>query len=455
MADGEDGESDGDVEVDGHDNSNNGFNPAVPIRVEPDRKYTAEVVVLLSSLCSKRHEFNTGQLVCNFLEIKRCHYKVVDANRDMRDGVLPEVERKVLETLLEETRKQSTDGTSLVLPRIFVDGVDLGDGEQLQSLEDDGMLEDVLRQTCCVSCNMQGRDPTATECVCGETFRELLPTVQTGSQASRLHLTDEHGRQYDDKHEYTPEPPGKVSSSRSMTRSLTIRVDADKGAAVERVKTRRASLASSSASASPVSPSKSVGSLGAASVGSPGSPAAASADPSSPAAHRLEAVAEGGSSASSAPAFAAFAASTDTAADDEAVPPEELVEEQTARKAIFALIDADDDQHITRCEWESAFDKIDGNTDGVISRKEWYISQGTARLFDSIKRGQLAAVSRAEWSSAFDMFDLDSNGKISAAEWLQVASLATPAVAEAPPLETVPEEVSAAEATVAATAENN
>merc|ERR1712096_248527 len=52
---------------------------------------------------------------------------------------------------------------------------------------------------------------------------------------------------------------------------------------------------------------------------------------------------------------------------------------------------------ITLDEWADAFDKLDSNHDGKISRKEWLLHVGDSVLFDLLTRTGVPAVNRAAW----------------------------------------------------------
>ncbi len=54
------------------------------VKVRPDEEYTAEVVILITTLGTKRTEYNAGKKARDLLEIKRVHHKIVDFNRDAR-----------------------------------------------------------------------------------------------------------------------------------------------------------------------------------------------------------------------------------------------------------------------------------------------------------------------------------------------------------------------------------
>jgi len=119
------------------------------LRVKPDRKYTAEVIILVTTLRSKRGDFNACRRLMEFLEIKRCHFKTVDMNQDAQ--VSPEqYEKQVMTEILKEKRLKyfeymvnEDDGTQRkvvtdepLIPQIFIDGINAGGLETLMSQED-------------------------------------------------------------------------------------------------------------------------------------------------------------------------------------------------------------------------------------------------------------------------------------------------------------------------------
>lgn len=116
------------------------------VRVTPDPKYSAEVVVLLTTLRAKRTEYNSGKRVKDMLEIKRVHYKAVDFNRDARQAGSGEVENLAIQKLLKAGKLMTDDDDGLILPQIFVDGQYVGGMEDLQGLEDDDRLEIILKR---------------------------------------------------------------------------------------------------------------------------------------------------------------------------------------------------------------------------------------------------------------------------------------------------------------------
>mmetsp|Transcript_52213 Transcript_52213/g.146529 ORF Transcript_52213/g.146529 Transcript_52213/m.146529 type:complete len:175 (-) Transcript_52213:284-808(-) len=141
------------------------------IRVPPDTRYTAEVVVLLTTLGAKRTEYNAGKRAKDLLEIKRVHFKPVDFNRLAREGAAEngEAENVAIQKLLNEGKLQTSgESGDVVLPQIFIDGQYIGGAEALQDMEDDGKLDEVLER----------RDPNWR-------IDEILPGMMTIEQCLR------------------------------------------------------------------------------------------------------------------------------------------------------------------------------------------------------------------------------------------------------------------------------
>ena len=122
------------------------------VRVLPDENWTAEVVILVTTLGTKRTEYNAGKRARDLLEIKRVHYKAVDFNRDARQSVV-EMQNEAIRRLTEEDSKyrklQTDEEDDLLLPQLFLDGIFVGDGDDVQGLEDDGLLDDLLIRAKC------------------------------------------------------------------------------------------------------------------------------------------------------------------------------------------------------------------------------------------------------------------------------------------------------------------
>lgn len=87
-------------------------------------------------------------------------------------------------------------------------------------------------------------------------------------------------------------------------------------------------------------------------------------------------------------------------------------------KSLFNSMDVNCDDKVTLIEWINAFDMIDSNHNGVISRKEWCLHQGDTCVFDAIATKRfIAVISREEWRRAFNILDTDKDGSISIEEW--------------------------------------
>jgi glutaredoxin len=154
-----------------------------PVRVSPDPKYIAEVVVLLTTLGAKRTEFNAGKRARDLLEIKRVHHKIIDFNRDARQAGTGEAENQAIQKLMAQGKLQTSENKDLTLPQIFIDGTFVGDATELQGLEDDGLLDAILTRRACIKCNDSRRTPETTKCIsCWESFEEILPGMMTIEQ---------------------------------------------------------------------------------------------------------------------------------------------------------------------------------------------------------------------------------------------------------------------------------
>jgi len=157
-----------------------------PVRVPPDPKYSAEVVVLVTTLGAKRTEFNAGKRARDLMEIKRVHHKIIDFNRDARHAGTGESENIAIRKLMEQNKLKTGDNDDLVLPQLFVDGLYIGDANELQGLEDDGLLDSILHRRACPKCGDRRREPDMKQCVnCSEKFEEILPGMMTIEQLLR------------------------------------------------------------------------------------------------------------------------------------------------------------------------------------------------------------------------------------------------------------------------------
>merc|ERR1719161_2318032 len=147
------------------------------IRIRPDERYIAEVVILLTTLGAKRAEFNAGKRARDLLEIKRVHHKIVDFNRDARHQGDGEAENRAIQMLMDENKLQTGEDDDLVLPQVFVDGIYIGDADEIQGLEDDSQLDGVLMRKICPNCggNRTDQSPTGQCGSCWSKFSELMP----------------------------------------------------------------------------------------------------------------------------------------------------------------------------------------------------------------------------------------------------------------------------------------
>jgi hypothetical protein len=155
-----------------------------PIRVAPDRRFLAEVVVLVTTLGVKRDEFNASNRARDLLEIFKCHFKVIDFNLDTNVEVqtassrVNQADLEVIRTLYAQKKlmQDPTDGL-IVLPQILVDSVNIGDFSDLQALADEGVLERILLRELCPKCLRSRKE---TKCrFCDEVFQELMPSRHT------------------------------------------------------------------------------------------------------------------------------------------------------------------------------------------------------------------------------------------------------------------------------------
>jgi len=169
------------------------------IRVAPDRKYPAEVVVLVTTLGVKRHEFNASTRARDLLEIAQCHFKVIDFNLDtnieaasdlVSNSRVNEQDLQVIRTLFAQKKlmQDPCDGL-IILPQILVDSVNVGDFSDLQALADEGVLERILLRELCPKCLRPRKGLMHAKCrFCDENFQALMPQRQTIDDALALFL---------------------------------------------------------------------------------------------------------------------------------------------------------------------------------------------------------------------------------------------------------------------------
>jgi hypothetical protein len=162
---------------------------SLAFKVPPLPEFTAEVILLITSLGVKRKEYNTSRQAVDLLETVRCHFKVIDFNIDTGTdagsaGSKPDLE--VVRRLYQSHRvKQDKADGMISLPQVIIDGVNIGDHTALQALEDDGFLEAILRQSLCPNCLS---DRNGEYCyTCKTLFQDMMPKRQTREELmSRL-----------------------------------------------------------------------------------------------------------------------------------------------------------------------------------------------------------------------------------------------------------------------------
>merc|ERR1719330_1976235 len=88
-------------------------------------------------------------------------------------------------------------------------------------------------------------------------------------------------------------------------------------------------------------------------------------------------------------------------------------------KRLFNFMDANQDGEVSLEEWTKAFDRIDSDGNGFVSKKEWCQRHGTAALYEIVFKMNSVRVTRDEWRQAFQAMDTDGDGIVSTREWLQ------------------------------------
>jgi glutaredoxin len=151
-----------------------------PIRIRPDEKYKAEVIVLLTSLGVKRREYNESIRAKDLLEVYQVHFKVIDFNLDTNvdDNRVNQQDLDLIKRLFQTKRimQDPKDGL-IILPQIFIDGVNIGDKEDLQLLVDsDDAFENILLRLSCPACKRPRDQIFPDFCkYCDTSFEELMP----------------------------------------------------------------------------------------------------------------------------------------------------------------------------------------------------------------------------------------------------------------------------------------
>ena len=95
---------------------------------------------------------------------------------------------------------------------------------------------------------------------------------------------------------------------------------------------------------------------------------------------------------------------------------------QRTMSEMFKALNLNSEQALTKQKWISAFDEVDKDRSGRVSRHEWYTHNGHAIAFDFIDRNHDGKISREEWSNAFDRLDTESDGTLSEAQFQTASS---------------------------------
>jgi len=110
------------------------------VTVPPKDEYTAEVVVLVTSLGARRKAFNSSRRAVDLLDIKGVPYRIVDlASRECLEG-----ESKAIAQAAVHCVSLVKEGGEPILPQIFIDGKYIGTDVELQELEDEEQLTALL-----------------------------------------------------------------------------------------------------------------------------------------------------------------------------------------------------------------------------------------------------------------------------------------------------------------------
>merc|ERR1712113_897932 len=79
------------------------------------------------------------------------------------------------------------------------------------------------------------------------------------------------------------------------------------------------------------------------------------------------------------------------------------IQERKQVEALFNLLGVTCDGFIDKDDWATAFQSIDKDKKGFISRKEWSKAvSGDVAIFDMIKKKRFARLSLEEWNDAFN-----------------------------------------------------
>ncbi|KAF4739847.1 hypothetical protein FOZ62_003713 [Perkinsus olseni] len=168
------------------------------LRVAPRLEYTAEVIVLITTLGVNRREYLDSKRIRDHLKVFGAHHKVIDMNRDSavdfiflgqrRESATVERTDRHVEVVRNLHRSRrihlAADGSPSV-PQVFIDGCNIGDANSLQDLDDRGLLAVLLRREVCPSClAKRSRTTLPYHCrKCNIEMKEYMPGYQTIEEA--------------------------------------------------------------------------------------------------------------------------------------------------------------------------------------------------------------------------------------------------------------------------------
>ncbi|PFH38067.1 hypothetical protein BESB_004080 [Besnoitia besnoiti] len=135
----------------------------------------AEVILVVSSLSVRRRTMFNCERLANLLSCKGIVYYLVDANNDGAGHEAPNAR------LLRRWKRQRilrsaphTHHRGILIPQVVVDGQSIGTYNEVQQMEDDGVLDPVFARGRCPTC-LQMRALEDRQCGwCHTQFRELL-----------------------------------------------------------------------------------------------------------------------------------------------------------------------------------------------------------------------------------------------------------------------------------------
>jgi hypothetical protein len=84
---------------------------------------------------------------------------------------------------------------------------------------------------------------------------------------------------------------------------------------------------------------------------------------------------------------------------------------------LWALFDADTSGAVTKEEWIGAFNAVDRDGDGSITKREFVNCGGVEKVFQAFSRRNKCAVTLDEWCKVFESMDTNKSKTINAEEW--------------------------------------